>query len=117
MEFILETKNNVDIMRLKSARLDSDVAPQLKTQLLVLMQEGENHLLLDFKDVEYCDSSGLGALLLGLREANDCGKQLKLVNINPRVLSLIRIAKLDHVIEAYDNEKEALKSFEETEDK
>ena len=98
-------------MRLGDARLDTTLAPDLKTKLLGLAEQDEPQILIDLKEVEYADSSGLGAILFGIRRARDNGGTCKLVNLNNRVLSLIRIAKLDHVIEAFDDEKEALKSF------
>ncbi|MCA9740899.1 MAG: STAS domain-containing protein [Deferribacteres bacterium] len=111
MDFNIEESGVIKIVRLGDARLDTTLAPDLKTKLLGLAEQDEPQILIDLKEVEYADSSGLGAILFGIRRARDNGGTCKLVNLNNRVLSLIRIAKLDHVIEAFDDEKEALKSF------
>lgn len=112
---ILESaqKNNVTIIRVLAQRLDSLAAPSLKTEFLRLLEENKYDILVDLAQVEYADSSGLGAILFGIRQADAAGGAVKVVNLQPRVLSLIKIAKLEDVIEAYDNEDEAIASFEE----
>jgi anti-sigma B factor antagonist len=106
-------KNNVTILRLQDARLDNVIAADLKAQLLVLIEEGNKNILIDLAKVEFADSSGLGAILFGIRQARPLNGHVKLVNPQSRVLSLIKIAKLDNVIEAYDDEGEAIESFAE----
>jgi len=113
MQFEMIRKNNVNIIRVKVQRLDSMAAPDLKTEFLRMLEENQYDILVDLGMVEYADSSGLGAILFGIRQADAAGGTVKLVNLRPRVLSLIKIAKLDDVIEAYDNEDEAIASFDE----
>lgn len=113
MQFNVESTGPVKIIRLNESRLDTSLAPDLKAHLLGMIEQEEPRILLDLKTVEYADSSGLGAILFGVRQARDHGGACKLVNLNPRVMSLIRIAKLEHVIETYDSESEALSSFQE----
>jgi anti-sigma B factor antagonist len=113
MQFEKEQKNNVNIIRLKVQRLDSTTAPNLKAEFLLMLEQNQFDILVDLAMVDYADSSGLGAILFGIRQLDAAGGQVKLVNLRPRVLSLIKIAKLDDVIEAYDNEDEAIASFEE----
>lgn len=104
-------KNNVTILRLEDQRLDFSVAPDLKTKFIEFANAGEARLLLDLTHVEYADSSGLGAILFGIRQLRPVKGSLKIVNLQPRVLTLIKIAKLDNVIESFDDENEAMASF------
>ena len=113
MQFETTYKNNISIIRLQIQRLDSTAAPDLKTEFLRLLDEDRFDILIDLGMVDYADSSGLGAILFGIRQADIAGGDVKVFNLRPRVLSLIKIAKLDSVIEAYDNEDEAIASFEE----
>jgi len=98
----------VKVVRLHEKRLDSPLAPKLKTELLMLLSEPPYKILLDLKEVEYADSSGLGALLLGVRQARDKGGKLVLVNVQKRVADLIRIARLDEILPTLASEEEAL---------
>ncbi len=111
MKFTTETKNDVTVIRLEEARLDMHFASELKADLLVLAKIPQSKVLLDMKKVDYSDSSGLGAILFGIRQMRLSQGSLKLCNLQPRVLTLIKIAKLDNVIESFDNEEEALESF------
>ncbi len=112
MEFDKEMKNNITIIRIISDRLDTNIAPELKTELLVLVEQGIRNLLLDISNVYYADSSGLGALLFGVRQFRDHDGQFKLLGANKRVRNLIRIAKLDHILVNYEDESTALNSYE-----
>lgn len=112
MKLVKETKGKVTILRLQEDRLDHVISSPLKTELLQFAQDKGSFLLLDLNQVEFVDSSGLGAILFGIRQMRGGEGALKLVNLQPRVLALIKIAKLDNVIESYDDETEAIASFE-----
>ncbi len=111
MHYTVEHKNDVCILRVHHERLDTDVAHDLKVELLKLISAKNKSILLDLGEVQYADSTGLGAILFGIRQGREQDCVLKLVNLNERVLNLIRIAKLDDVIESFDNEDEAVASF------
>lgn len=107
-----EKIEGVQIVRIDEPRLDATISTALKTELLRLVeQEGAVHLLVDLKNVEYVDSSGLGALLFGHRQIRINDGKMKLVHLNVKVQTLIRIAHLDNVLESFDSEEEALRSF------
>ena len=107
-----EKIEDVLVVRLEDPRLDSAISSEVKTELLRLMDRQElKNILLDLKLVEYADSSGLGALLFGHRHAASKDGQLKLVHINAKVMTLIKIAKLENILDLYDDSEEALNSF------
>lgn len=112
MHYQEEQVGDVLIIRIDEDRFDSTVSPEFKTELLRLI-EGEHvrNILIDLKEVEYVDSSGLGALLFGHRQAKAKSGKLKLLNINPKVSTLIKIAKLEDILEHFSDEQQALKSF------
>jgi len=110
MNFFLEEVDGVKIIRLKEERLDTNVAPDLKTQLLVLISGGKK-VLLDISDVQYADSSGLGAILLGFRQARDNKGDFAICGVQKRVDSMIEIAQLKNIITAFPNQEEALKAM------
>ena len=107
MDFLLEEVDDIKILRINNQRLDSLVSPDLKAQLLILIKEG-SLIVLDLNQVKYADSSGLGALLLGLRQARDVGAQFVLVGAQKRVKSLMQIAQLENILLNFDDENQAL---------
>ena len=111
MNFSIEEKENVKILRLDEERLDSKISADLKAQLLVLAEDETCKVLVDLSNVKYADSSGLGALLLGLRHSRDIGSQFALFGAQKRVETLIGIAQLDHIMISFKNEESALKEM------
>ena len=89
---------------------DSSVA--LRNSVRNLADQGKTKLLLNLAGVKYIDSSGIGELIANYTTVSRQGGQLKLLNLTDRVESLLVITKLLTVFDAYDNEAEALKSFE-----
>ncbi|MFQ5676294.1 MAG: STAS domain-containing protein [bacterium] len=113
MKFRKENIDGVTVVRVEESRLDSNISSEVKTELLSLVEnEGAQKILIDLKEVDYVDSSGLGALLFGHRQAKLNSGHLKLVNLNPKIATLISIAKLENILEGFSSEKEALKSFQ-----
>jgi anti-sigma B factor antagonist len=113
MNFQKENIEDVTVVRVQESRLDSNISSDMKTELLRLIErEGAQKILIDLNRVDYVDSSGLGALLFGHRQAKLNSGKLKLVNLNTKIFTLIKIAKLENILQGYQNEKEALKSFQ-----
>ena len=111
MKYQLEKVEKVKIIRLKEERLDTNVAPELKTLFLVWIKPDSANILIDLKDVQYVDSSGLGALLFGYRQTRDKDGIMKLLKSQNRIKELLRIAQLENVMVNFDDEEEAIQSF------
>ncbi|HEY0724152.1 MAG TPA: STAS domain-containing protein [Pyrinomonadaceae bacterium] len=89
---------------------DSSVA--LRESVRKLADQGKTKLLLNLAGVKYIDSSGIGELIANYTTVSRQGGQLKLLNLTDRIQNLLVITKLLTVFDSYDNEAEALKSFE-----
>ena len=89
---------------------DSSVA--LRESVRNLADQGKKKLLLNLAGVKYIDSSGIGELIANYTTVSRQGGQLKLLNLTDRVQNLLVITKLLTVFDSYDNEADALKSFE-----
>jgi anti-sigma B factor antagonist len=111
MSFQKELKNDIIIYRIDNERLDTSLAPEFKTELLLVVNQGSKKVLIDLSKVKYADSSGLGALLFGLRQLRDIHGKLIICGANSRVINLLRIAKLEEILVNYTNETEAIDSL------
>ena len=67
--------------------------------------------LLNLKDVEYIDSTGLGTMVICYMAVQKAGGSLKLVNLNRRNLELVLLTKLSTVFQIFNEEQEAINSF------
>ena len=82
----------------------SDIFMNLKTQDCC-------KVVVDMREVLLINSSGLGSLIAGLKSFRDAGGDLKLANVSERILTILRITKLDQVFETYESREEAVCSF------
>jgi len=76
-----------------------------------LIKEGNKKILLNLRDVDYIDSSGLGELVNAFTIMRSQGGELKLLNLTKRVHALLQITKLLTVFDITDDEAISLKSF------
>ena len=98
MKFILDKKEKYTVFSVLEAKLNSIVAPDLKTELVILNNEGIRNIILDLGEVNFIDSSGLSAILVGNRLCKDSGGKLIVSCITPNVNRLIKISQLDSVL-------------------
>ena len=111
MRYEKEIIDHVVVIRIQEPEITMKEAPDVKTALLGFMLEQESCILLNMGAVHKMDSTGLGALLFGIRQADQHGKDLCVCDLNEKVKFIIRIAQLEDVIDVYNSESEALDSI------
>jgi anti-sigma B factor antagonist len=79
--------------------------------LLDLFHEGRTKVLLNFRDVSYLDSSGIGQLVRALYSARKNGADLRAVDLNARVQEILRLTNLHAVFSDFPDEQTAVRSF------
>ncbi|MFF8293174.1 STAS domain-containing protein [Streptomyces sp. NPDC016309] len=80
-----------------AGELDYDTAPRLREAVESLSLEPGRRLVLDLGRMDFCDSSGITALIVAHHHANAAGARLSLVAVPARTLRTLRIAGLDQV--------------------
>jgi len=84
-------------------RLTLTTAPQLRDAVTDLVDAGRTRLVVDLGGLEFVDSSGLGALVGGLRTTRAAGGDLRLANAAPQVATVLRLTNLDRVLRVHDD--------------
>ncbi len=98
MKFEITQSDGISKMVLKSDRLDTKIAPDLKSQFISLANAPDSgHLVLDLGNIQFADSSGLSALLLAHRLFRDSDRSFVLCNLSERVQKLVDISQLTSV--------------------
>ena len=87
-------------------------AVSLRDSIRGLADQGKKKVLLNLAGVKYMDSTGVGELIANYTTITRQGGQLKLLSLTERIQNLLVITKLLTVFDSYDNEAEALKSFQ-----
>jgi anti-sigma B factor antagonist len=78
-----------------------------------LAKKGQKRILLNLNDVRYIDSSGIGDLVRSVTGLRREGGDLKLLSPAPMVREVLRITRLDKMLEIKDDELLAVQSFSE----
>ena len=97
MYFNIESRNNSTVIQIESEKLDTHIAPALKSELVLVSGKGEKNIILDLEKCQYCDSSGLRAILVANRLCKNAGGTFVLCGFNEGVGRLITISQVDTV--------------------
>lgn len=98
------------ILKIEEEKLTSAIAPQLKSDFVVLLAEGRANIIIDMSDVQYADSSGLSALLQANRMCEASGGIFLLVSLTSHVQKLIKISQLDRVLTILPTKQEGIEA-------
>ena len=96
--------------------MDGRIVAGHETQILraefdALAAERKFNIILNLERVDFIDSTGLGALVVGQSVVSKSGGNVKLVNLNKRNIELLVITKLTTIFELFDDEQDAVNSF------
>ncbi len=98
MKYSVDKQEKYTLLRLNEEKLDSSIAPQLKSEMVTLHAEGVRNIILDLSEVKYTDSSGLSALLVGNRILQEDSGIFILARLSDHTMKLIKISQLDSVL-------------------
>jgi anti-sigma B factor antagonist len=86
-----------------SGILDGTKASEFRQEISESVEKGAAIILIDFNDVTFMDSSGLGALVLALKTVRAAGIKLYICSINDQIKMLFELTSMDRVFEIYRN--------------
>jgi len=98
MEFKITKKEKYTLIEVLVDKLDSHIAPSLKSELVLISGNKEKNIVLDLSHCRYCDSSGLSAILVANRLCKNAGGLFVLTGLQTAVERLITISQLDTVL-------------------
>ncbi len=108
MEFKIEKLENYALIQVLEEKLDTHIAPTLKSELVLISGNGEKNIVLDLSKCRYCDSSGLSAILVANRLCKNANGTFVLTGLNDAVERLITISQLDTVLNITTSIEEAI---------
>ena len=103
---------DVTILDMSGSVRMGEGAVSLRNSIRGLNDEGKKKILLNLAGVKNIDSSGIGELIANYTTISREGGQLKLLSLTDKIRDLLVITKLLTVFDSFDNEAEALSSFE-----
>jgi len=107
MKFTVDKQEHFTVFALQDEKLNSVVAPELKTELIGLNTIGVKNIILDLSQLKFIDSSGLSAILIGNRLCTNAEGNMILTNANEYVVKLMRISQLENILTVLPTVQEA----------
>ncbi|MBM3814708.1 MAG: STAS domain-containing protein [Acidimicrobiia bacterium] len=101
----------IQILSLKGRLTVGPEATILRERLREMAEAGQVKVILDLKQVDYIDSTGLGGLVICFTTLRKAGGALKLLSLNKRNIELLLLTKLTTVFELFADEQDAVNSF------
>lgn len=108
MDISKQKTEHYTIIKIHSEKLDTLIAPELKSEFLLTNSEGVVNIILDLSETKYCDSSGLSSILVANRLCKNGNGTLVLAGLQPTVQKLITISQLDTVLNIVPTVSEAI---------
>jgi len=100
IEFAVETTAQGIGVVMPRGRLNMVSARRLKELLSELVSDGTSRIVVDMAETTFLDSSGLGALIAGLKSARQAGGDLRIARPTPSVQTVFQLTNLDKVLRA-----------------
>ncbi|MGY6496996.1 MAG: STAS domain-containing protein [Microcella sp.] len=88
-------------------RLNMVAAPAVREAVASIVEGGRTKIAVDLRAVEFIDSSGLGALISGLKTARQAGGDLRIAGANDQVRLVLSLTNLERVLTPYDTVENA----------
>ena len=105
-------KEDVIIFDIEGEIRRSDISDVTLHQLVKdQLDVGKRNILLNFQDVEFIDSFGVGEILASYISTHNLGGKLKLARISKKLYLVFQVTMLTKVLDIFDEEDNALESF------
>ncbi|MFW8593638.1 STAS domain-containing protein [Cribrihabitans neustonicus] len=98
--------DDAQIVKVNADRIDAAMAIQFKEDMRSETESGPERVILDLSQVQFIDSSGLGAIVAAMKQL-DGSRRLDLAGLTPMVEKVFRLTRMDTVFNLYGSISEA----------
>ena len=86
--------------------LDGTQAAHFRQEVIELVESGADIILIDFQEVTFMDSSGLGALVLALKTVRAAGGKMFICSVNEQIQMLFELTSMDRVFDIFPTQED-----------
>jgi len=102
--------NNIEELHLHGY-LDAHTAPQLEAAIGVLVQQDKFNIIVNFKELDYISSAGLGVFMVFIEEVRNNNGDIKLCEMQPKVFTVFDLLGFPMLFEIVPTTQEAITKF------
>jgi len=110
MSFETKIEDGIAILRVTVGRLDAIAAPDFKKEVSNIVESGTARIIVDLQDVQFMDSSGLGAIVASFKLTGHKG-DFVLCNMNEAVSEIFSLTHMDTLFDIYPNADEGFQKM------
>jgi anti-sigma B factor antagonist len=107
MNFELSEKGDLVILSLFGKIMGGPEATEINDRINQLIDEKKLKIVIDLEQVEWLNSSGLGILIGAVTLLKNNKGDLRLIHVSDRIQNLLKITKLETVLERCDSLEDA----------
>jgi anti-sigma B factor antagonist len=107
MELATTTEEQMRIVSVQDSRIDAAVAIEFKDAMRVQTDNGPDLIVLDLSNVDFIDSSGLGAIVAAMKNMGT-DRRLALAGLTPTVARVFSLTRMDSVFSVFPTLQDAL---------
>jgi anti-sigma B factor antagonist len=111
LEITQRDREGITILGMKGRITLGKEASSLRDKCRELAANGTKNVVFDLQQVDFIDSTGLGALVMCSTTARSAGGVVKLLNLNRRHIELLVMTRLATAFETFNDEQDAINSF------
>ena len=110
-EITKREKEGIAILDASGKLIAGESATLLREFFSTTLASGAKRIVLNLAQVDYIDSTGLGALVMCHTKSEDQQGVVKLLNLTKRNIELLVLTKLTTIFEIFTDEQDAVNSF------
>ncbi len=111
LTFDSHEREKIVIVECNGRIVAGDECTQFREEMDRLIGAGSVNLILNLRETDFIDSTGLGAMVVASSSAKKKGGAIKLLHLNKRNVELLVVTKLTTIFDLFDDEQEAVNSF------
>ncbi|MCB1656629.1 MAG: STAS domain-containing protein [Pseudomonadales bacterium] len=108
MDYLLLTQqDDIAIIKFTRKRIDAALAVKFRDDIQTLIQQGHKKIIFNMEQIEFIDSSGLGALVSVMKNLGG-NQQMALCHVKDAVLTVFKLTRMDKIFVIVASEADAL---------
>jgi anti-sigma B factor antagonist len=110
--FKVVRSDSVDLTTLKIIGfLDAHTAPTLEEAIQKLIDDQKVNILVDFRDLSYISSAGLGVFMGFIEEVRSRNGDIKMCSMSPKIYRVFDLLGFPTIYQIFDKQEEAAATF------
>jgi anti-sigma B factor antagonist len=111
LQIVATETDGVTVLDLSGRLVFGEETDALRECMGRLVAQNKTKVLMNFEDLTFVDSSGIGTLMAALSQMKQCGGVVKLATAVAQVDKVLRLTGVLNVLELYSTKQEAMASF------